>query len=132
MLSKLLFQKSKMVIPYVELSFTTIFKKSKATALYVDHSFKKLVLNCLCFFWFSVEKNGYNHFFLLKTSRNAMKHMMLSTQMRGDVISGCYDSKKIFWIRSVSGLTGGGRQSLKPKSYQKVLNVPMDGGRSTV
>ena len=28
-----------------------------------------------------------NHFFVLKTSKNAMKHMILSFKMKGDVIS---------------------------------------------
>ena len=90
---------------YVEHSFTTIFKKSKESALYVDHSFKKLVLykggglggTSFCVFF-------GNHFFVLKTSRNALKHMTSSFKLKGDVISGCYDSKKILWIRSVLGL----------------------------
>ena len=98
---------------YVEHSFTTIFKKSKESALYVDHSFKKLVLYKGGGVWEAQVFVFFfgNHFFVLKTSRNALKHMTSSFKLKGDVISGCYDSKKIPWIRSVLGLTTGSQES---------------------
>ena len=57
-------------------------------------------------------------FFVLKTSRNAMKHMIYHLEW-GELlyltISWCYDSKKTPWIRSF-------------KVTFRVLNVPLGGG----
>ena len=58
-----------------------------------------------CVFW-------VNLFFVLITSRNAMKHMILSLKMKGDVISDHFLMvPKRFWIQSVLGLTAGGPES---------------------
>ena len=47
--------------------------------------------------------------FCTQSSKNAMKHMMLSFKMKGDVyltISWCYGSKNILWVQLVFGLFG--------------------------
>ena len=47
-----------------------------------------------------------NHFFVLKTSKNAMKHMILSFKMKGDVIS---DHFLMLWFQKDSLDTVGFR-----------------------
>ena len=72
-------------------------------------------------------------FFVLKASRNAIKHMILSFKMKGN---GLYDHidamihKKIRWIRSVLNLTGvgGGPVVQSPKPKSDIQSVPRGGG----
>ena len=72
--------------------------------------------------------------FLLKTSTNAMKHMILSFKMKGGVIS---DHFLLLWFHKDSldtvgfGTYGGGSRFLNQKVTFRVLNVPM-GGESPV
>ena len=71
--------------------------------------------------------------FVLKASRNAIKHMILSFKMKGN---GLYDHidamihKKIRWIRSVLNLTGvgGGPVVQSPKPKSDIQSVPRGGG----
>ena len=75
--------------------------------------------------WMQRQINDVVHFFksarvMPKTSRNAMQHLILSYKCREMLyltISWCYGSKKILWIQSVSGLTGGGSKKLKSKNH---------------
>ena len=66
----------------------------------------------LCFFG--------NHFFLLKTSKNAMKHVILSSKMKGDVIS---DHFLMLWFQKDS-LTG----CHSAFSFRQVLTSRVDPG----
>ena len=68
-----------------------------------------------------------NHFFVLKTSRNAMKHKILTFKMKGDVISlllgHWYEIMALYYIKSILTEISASRQDRRVLQKSKIIKI---------